>query len=199
MSIFFVILLSFALDWLQRQRIMLQQHMIDLRAMIAALHQPARKKSEAYLANMDHAEHASLYRRAYQLLARVLAREGAPEISAKLSSAVAIRRHDLRIGYFVALGAILMASLVIGVGARGDGWEYDFFATIYLSAMVFVFCFLIENMTTRNAPVYRKFPTVPGVPEIFLPLGRRLDISSFWTLVLSLFLVSVFALLFIYY
>ncbi len=199
LSIFFVILLSFALDWLQRQRETLQQHMIELRAMIAALPQPLRTQGEDYLTRMDHAEHPSLYRRAYHLMARMLAQHGAEDTAAKLGSAVAIRRHDLRIGYFVALGAILMASLVIGLGARSDGWVHDFFATIYLSAMVFVFCFLIESMAARNAPVYRRKPTLAGVPEIDLPPGRRLDVSSFWTLVLSLFLVTVFAILFIFY
>ncbi len=195
LSIFFVILLSFALDWSQRQREGLEGHMIELRAHLAALPVPARATCEGFALRMDAATHRSQYRRAHDLLARELARLNVPTASATLDACAATWRNDLRIGYFVALGAILLASLMIGLGARGGSWVHDLFATIYLSAMVFVFFFLIESVQARTAPVYQAGRL--GAWNIRLPVGRRVGVTTIWTLVLSLFLVAVFAILFI--
>jgi drug/metabolite transporter (DMT)-like permease len=195
LSIFFVILLSFALDWSQRQREGMAAQIIALRAHIATGKDLRHGLCDDLVLRLDRAQHRSVFRRAVLLLEREFVRAGDATGLALLNTFAAIWRNDLRIGYFVALGAILIASVLIGLGARGDHWVYDLFATIYLSAMVFVFFFLIETVQDRSAPLFARRAR-PGW-GIDLPTGRRVRMTTVWTLALSLFVLTIFAVLFV--
>lgn len=191
LSIFFVIILSFTMEWVARRREEFERHMVALVNALGHLPPADRRLAGEMLCRLEAARHPILFRRIYDRLARLLGRLGADRAAAALNELANAQNHRLPVGYFVSLGAILLASLVIGLLSRDGGWVADVFATIYLPSMIFAFALLIERSQFARQPMVRLPVAGDAALRIRVHARRPTRDAVFWTLFLSLFVLAV--------
>jgi len=122
------------------------------------------------------------------------------EIRDDLEKYISSRIRGVTAAETFALSGSVYVSIMIGILARGHGWEYDIFVTMYVPSLIFAFFTLTDIHSNRTALHYRKVQHFGGITFInrIKPQIVKKDMLI-WSIILIVFVILIFTMVFFYY
>ncbi|MEC9367143.1 MAG: hypothetical protein VX871_00430 [Pseudomonadota bacterium] len=207
LSIFFVVLLSFMIGRFAERNGEELHLLAGLFSHVAAAkaRQPAlARELLRRLGQLQTARSRVVLRRRYwqsiRLLQKLKNKEMRANIKCDLDLYITSRHRGVAFGQIFALGGCVYATLLIGLFARGEGWPYDLFITVYAPSMVFAFFTLLDLQLGRVGMHFRPADFIARDVHVSrVLLGRVRPDHVAWSCMLLAFVVLVFTLIFVGY